>query len=96
MHLKTSWQTDLADMIWEENIIEIDWDEYKDYKRGLKTDKDNFGILLDFVRSYYNISNTYEIYNMLKADELAKMMLDKRNISEAEHLEHYLYKKING
>ncbi|MBN2781841.1 MAG: hypothetical protein JXQ66_01210 [Campylobacterales bacterium] len=79
-----------------ENAKKIDWDEFKDYKKTLKTDKDNFGILLDFIRSYYNLSNVYEMFNMLKADELAKMMLDKRGIDEAAKLESYLYRKING
>lgn len=96
MHLNKEWEDDLVDMIWAENVKEIDWDEFKDYKKTLKTDKDNFRILLDFIRSYYNMSNIYDMFNMLRADELAKMMLDKRGIDEAAKLESYLYRKING
>lgn len=94
--MNREWESDLAEMIMAENAKKIDWDEFKDYKKTLKTDKDNFGILLDFIRSYYNLSNVYEMFNMLKADELAKMMLDKRGIDEAAKLESYLYRKING
>ncbi|MEA1955548.1 MAG: hypothetical protein U9N02_03540 [Campylobacterota bacterium] len=80
----------------DREMIEISWDEFKEYKRFLNTDKDNFELLLDFIRSYYHISNTLDIYNILKADELATMMLNKREITEAMDLESYLYRKING
>ena len=74
--------------------LEINWEEFKEYKKNLKTDKDNFRLLLDFIRSYYNMSNTFDIYNMLKHDDTANMMLEKRKIIEAMSLEKYLFKKF--
>ena len=72
--------------------LEINWEEFKEFKKDIKTDKDNFRLLLDFIRSYYNMSNTFDIYNMLKHDDTANMMLEKREIIEAMGLEKYLYK----
>ena len=74
--------------------IEISWEEFKEYKSDIKIKKDNFRLLLDFIRSYYNMSNTFDIYNMLKNDELAGMMMKKRDIKEPMDIEKYLYKKI--
>jgi len=74
--------------------LEIDWEEFKAYKQSNKSNKDNFRLLLDFIRSYYNISNTFDIYESLKNDELAKMMLDKREIVEPMDLEQYLFKQL--
>jgi len=74
--------------------LEINWEEFKEYKKDIKTDKDNFRLLLDFIRSYYNMSNTFDIYNMLKHDDTANMMLEKRKIVEAMSLEKYLFKKF--
>ena len=74
--------------------LEICWEEFKEYKKDIKIKKDNFRLLLDFIRSYYNISNTFDIYNILKHDNTAKMMLEKREITEAMGLEIYLYKKL--
>ncbi|HIP14781.1 MAG TPA: hypothetical protein EYG74_04760 [Sulfurimonas autotrophica] len=66
--------------------------EYKEHKR-YTSKKDNFEILLDFIKSYYNISNAFEIFDMLKNDETAKMMLDKRKITDAEKLENFILKQ---
>jgi len=74
--------------------IEICWEEFKEYKQGIKIRKDNFRLLLDFIRSYYNMSNTFDIYNMLKNDDLANMMLQKRDIKEPMDLEIYLYQRL--
>ena len=72
-------------------MAKINWDEYKEYKRYSAKD-DNFVILLDFIKSYYNISNPFDIFEILRADETAKMMLDKRKIKDAEGLEHFIFK----
>jgi len=72
-------------------LIKIDWDEYKEYKKTSAKD-DNFGILLEFMKSYYNMSSPREIYDTLHEDDIAQMMLDKRNITDAEQLENFLYK----
>ena len=73
-------------------MADINWIEYKEYKRYTNK-KDNFAILLDFIKSYYNISNAFEIFDMLKNDETAKMMLDKRKITDAEKLENFILKQ---
>jgi len=72
-------------------LIKIDWDEYKEHKKTSVKD-DNFGILLEFMKSYYNMSSPREIYDTLHEDDIAQMMLDKRNITDAEQLENFLYK----
>ena len=74
-----------------DRLADINWTEYKEYKK-YTTKKDNFEILLDFVKSYYNITNPFDIFEMLDEDETAKMMLEKREITDAEKLENYLYK----
>ena len=71
-------------------MADINWAEYKEYKK-YTTKKDNFAILLDFIKSYYNITNPFDIFEILNEDETAKMMLDKRNITDAEKLENYMY-----
>jgi len=72
-------------------MIKIDWDEYKEHKQ-YSVRKDNFEILLEFIKSFYNITNPTDIYNILSADDIASMMLEKRKIKDAEDLEHYLLK----
>ena len=49
-------------------MINISWDEFKIFKKHSNKD-DNFLILLDFIRSYYNISNPVDIYESLLNDE---------------------------
>jgi len=70
--------------------MRIDWDEYKEFKK-YSIRNDNFEILLDFIKSYYNMSSPREIYTTLHEDETAKMMLKKRNIVDAEGLEAFLF-----
>ena len=72
-------------------LARIDWDEYKEYKK-FSVREDNFEILLEFIKSYYNMINPSDIYDMLSSDDIAQMMLDKRSIKEAEDLENFLYK----
>jgi len=72
-------------------LARIDWDEYKEYKNYTPR-KDNFEILLEFIKSYYNTNSPTEIFNMLRVDDVAQMMLEKRNISDAEDLENFLFK----
>lgn len=73
----------------------INWEEYKEYKQH-RAEKDNFVILLHFIKSYYNVSTPVDIFDMLVEDELALMMLEKRDISDAEGLEAYLFRPRNG
>jgi hypothetical protein len=72
-------------------MIRINWDDYKEYKCH-SNKEDNFEILLDFFKSFYNLSNPYDIYDSLAEDGLGKMMLEKRDINDAEDMENYLLK----
>ncbi len=76
-------------------MLNINWDEYKEYKQHTHTEADNFIILLNFMKSYYKMVSPMDIYDTLINDELAKMMLDKRDITDAEGLESFLF-KLNG
>ena len=73
-------------------MITIDWDEFKAYKIGHAevSKKDNFLLLFNFIKSYYNILNYFDIYDMLRHDELSAMMLEKRNINSPDELEKFL------
>jgi len=71
--------------------MEISWEEFKLYKQEMPhLNGDNFEKLIYFVKSFYNISSTTTLYNLLCADEIAKMMLEKRSINSALKLEKYI------
>lgn len=72
-------------------MITINWAEYKEYKKYAHG-SDNFMMLLDFMKSYYNMTNPRDIYETLHNDDTAQMMLDKRDIIDAEGLENFLYR----
>jgi len=72
-------------------LVAISWDEYKEHKK-YSVREDNFEILLEFIKSFYNMNNPSDIYEMLRADETASLMLEKRNIKDAEDLENFLFK----
>jgi len=78
-------------------MSKINWDEYKKYKHQTPNVEklDNFEVLLEFLRSFYNKHSPFEVFDILDEDELGKMMLDKRDISKPEDLEDYLYKKLS-
>ena len=69
--------------------MQIDWDEYKEYKKMSVRD-DNFERLIEFMKSYYNMHNPYELFDALKADDIAEMMLRKRSIPDASQMEKFL------
>ena len=76
----------------ENSMVEINWEEYKEYK--LHSNKeDKFDILLDFIKSYYNMTNPSDIYQILAGDSLAQMMLEKHNIDDDETMENYLFRE---
>ena len=72
-------------------MVQIDWDEYKEYKK-FATKNDNFEILIDFMKSYYNMNNPFDIYETFCEDETAQLMMQKRKIADAQGLESYLYR----
>ncbi len=78
-------------------VAKINWDEYKQYKhqRNDIEGLDNFEIMLEFLRSFYNKTSSFEVFDILDADPLGKMMLEKRDIFKPEHLEAYLYRKLS-
>ena len=73
-------------------MIQINWDEYKEYKRSSHKEE-NFEILLDFIKSYYNMTNPSDIYASLANDALGQMMLEKHDINDDEAMENYLFRK---
>lgn len=77
-------------------MSKINWDEYKKYKHERPNLKklDNFEVLLEFLRSFYNKTSAFDVFDMLEEDEIGKMMLDKRDITQPEHLEDLLYKRL--
>lgn len=70
-------------------MSQISWEEYKEYKQT-SVYSDNFEILLDFMKSYYCITSPSQMYAVLNDDDIAQMMLDKREIKSAADLEDYL------
>jgi len=74
-------------------VLKINWDEYKEFKKHRHKKGDNFTSLLEFMKSYYNMISPREMFEVLMADDLAQMMLEKREIKDAEDLENFLFKK---
>ena len=72
--------------------MRINWDEFKEYKRH-NQNRENFDLLLTFLRSYYNMTSPIDIYQSLVDDAIGQMMLEKRDILTVESLEDYIYKK---
>jgi len=72
-------------------MIKINWEDYKHFKTEEYMKKgDNFDVLLDYLRSYYNLKNPVDIYEVLCEDELAMQMLSKRAIHDSYKLEDYI------
>ena len=71
--------------------IEIDWEEYKEFKEHSHR-KDKLHIVLDFIRSYYNINNPSDIFDMLRVDNVGQMFLERKDIKSAEDLETFMFK----
>jgi len=76
-------------------LLKINWDEFKEYKQTRHKKADNFITLLDFIKSYYHMRSAMDIYDILQYDELAHMMLEKRDIKDAEGLESYLFGRVD-
>jgi hypothetical protein len=71
-------------------LAAFDWDEYKEFKK-FTNKEDKLQVAIDFMRSYYNMSGPVEIYEMLAEDDIGQMMLNKRDITDAEGLENFMY-----
>jgi len=75
-------------------VRNIDWKEFKEFRATSTKEQDNFNTLIDFLKSYYNMFSALDIYETLKNDDTAQMMLDKRDITDAEGIEDYLFKAV--
>jgi hypothetical protein len=76
--------------------MKINWDEFKAFKQdyGNPHRRDNFGLLIEFLRSFYNVKDIYVLYDSLENDELSQMMMQKRQITSVTSLEMYIIKKF--
>lgn len=72
-------------------MIRIDWKEFKNFKQYSEKEGDNFEMLLQFLQSYYNMTSPTEMYDTMQDDDIAPMMLEKRDINCATDLESILY-----
>lgn len=72
-------------------MASIDWDEYKEFKK-FSHKEDKLQITIDFIKSYYNISNPVDIYDMLKTDDIGQMFLERKQITDPEALENFMFK----
>jgi len=72
-------------------LTEIDWNEFKEYKKYNVQD-DKLDMVVAFIKSYYNIQNAREIYNMLSVDDIGQMLIEKREIASAEGLESFMFR----
>jgi len=63
-------------VIGQNKMVNINWDEFKIYKKQNNKD-DNFVILLDFIKSYYNMTSLRDIYETIATDATGKMMFSK-------------------
>ena len=72
-------------------LIKIDWDEYKEHKK-MSVRENKLEIVLEFLKSYYNMTNPSDIYETLKADDIGQMMLEKYNVKNDVDLEDILFK----
>jgi len=73
-------------------MITIDYEEFKLFKKSYNDAHgfDNFALLIEFVKTYYNIRSYFELYDIFIEDSLAVMMMQKRNIDTPEKLEEYI------
>jgi len=73
-------------------LTNIDWDEFKVFKKHSSNKGDNFEMLLEFLKSYYRMTNPSEMYETMINDDIAPMMLEKRDIYSNADLEKHLFK----
>ena len=52
-------------------MISIDWDEFKAFKKHTSKEGDNFQLLLEFLKSYYNMTSPREMYETMANDDIA-------------------------
>jgi len=72
-------------------VASIDWKEYKEFKTHT-TKEDRLEILVDFIKSYYNMSSPRDMFSMIQDDDIGQMLLERKDISDAEGLESFMYR----
>ena len=72
-------------------MASIDWKEYKEFKTHT-TKEDRLEILVDFIKSYYNMSSPRDMFSMIQDDDIGQMLLERKDISDAEGLESFMYR----
>jgi len=72
-------------------LLTIDWDEYKEHKK-MSVRVNKLEMVLEFLKSYYNMTNPSDIYETLKADDIGQMMFEKYKIKNDIDLENILFK----
>lgn len=73
----------------------IDWAEFKEFKKSTTKEGDNFEMLLEFLKVFYSMTSPIEMYETMAGDEIAQMMLEKRNLKSSADLEKLLYKHFD-
>lgn len=71
-------------------MVRINWDEFKEFRTHRNSKDDNFTTLIYFMKSYYNMIKPTDIFDSFIEDELAVMMLEKREITSLEDLESFM------
>ena len=72
-------------------LIKIDWDEYKEHKK-MTVRENKLEIVLEFLKSYYNMTNPSDVYETMRADDIGQMLLEKYEINSDVDLENILFK----
>lgn len=72
-------------------LISIDWDEYREHRK-MSVRENKLEVVLEFLKSYYNMMNPSDMYETLKADDIGQMMLEKHNVKSDIDLENILFK----
>lgn len=76
-------------------MIDINWEEFKTFKAYSSKKGDNFEVLLDFLKSFYNMTSPKELFETMLNDDTAQLMLRKREFHSVEDLEKHLFKYFN-
>jgi len=72
-------------------LIRIDWDEYKEHKK-MTVRENKLEIVIEFLKSYYNMTNPSDVYETLRADDIGELLLNKYSINSDVELEDILFK----
>jgi len=77
-------------------VTEINWNDFKFFKQYSEKKGDNFELLLDFLKINYKMTSPKEMFETMRSDETALLMLQKREINTLEELESYLFRGFHA